>query len=168
MVPLAMGFAAGTSGAPLRLVAAGVAVAVLPDADVVAWQAGIPYGSAFAHRGFSHSLAFAALVAVAGALAHARLQVDAMRAWGFLFVACASHGALDAFTNGGSGIAFLWPFTDARYFAPVTPIEVSPIGVRRFLTARGLTVLWSEVLWVWLPCLALACAAFGVRRARRA
>ena len=37
-------------------------------------------------------------------------------------------------------------------------IEVSPIGVSGMLTQRGVNVLVSELLWIWLPgaiCLAL-------------
>jgi hypothetical protein len=39
---------------------------------------------------------------------------------------------------------------------PFRPIEVSPIGVRQFFSERGLTVLASEMLWVWLPSAVLA------------
>jgi inner membrane protein len=141
-----------------------MAVAILPDLDVLAFSAGIPYGSEFGHRGFSHSLPFAAFLAMMGVVFHRKFGATALRTCVFLFVACASHGVLDAFTNGGSGIAFLWPFTAERFFAPVTPIEVSPIGLGRFLSARGATVFASELLWVWLPCLVAMLAMLGVRR----
>jgi inner membrane protein len=134
---------------------------------VVAFQFGIPYGSEFGHRGFSHSLAFAALMAIVVAIFHRGLQATAMQAFWFVFLACASHGVLDALTDGGSGIAFLWPFTTERYFAPVTPIEVSPIGLQRFLSARGASVFASELLWVWLPCAALMVGLLAVRRMQR-
>ena len=107
----------------------------------------------------------AALVALAGAAARPALRTGFLAAFLFLFAAGASHGMLDALTDGGSSIAFLWPFTTERYFAPVTPIEVSPIGLSRFLTARGVAVLASEFLWVWLPCAGIALAMIGMRRA---
>lgn len=44
----------------------------------------------------------------------------------------------------------LWPLTKQRYFAAVRPIEVSPIG-RGFFSERGVAVLLSELLWIWLP-----------------
>jgi inner membrane protein len=80
----------------------------------------------------------------------------------------ASHGILDAFTNGGLGIAFLWPFSSERYFAPYQVIEVSPIGISRFLSSRGLAVLESELVWVWAPCVVLGVvlAAIGARLSR--
>ena len=56
-------------------------------------------------------------------------------------------------TDGGLGIAFFSPFNLQRYFLPWRPIHVSPIGVSRFFSARGLRILWSEILWVWLPIL---------------
>lgn len=168
LVPLALGAGIGCRRIPPRLIAAGMVAAVLPDLDVIAFQAGVPLGSELSHRGFTHSLCFAAGVAFIGMSIHARLHAGASTALWFLFAACASHGVLDAFTNGGSGIALLWPFSAQRYFAPVTPIEVSPIGLERFLTARGVAVLWSEMLWVWLPCIGAMLAFIAVRRLRRA
>lgn len=69
----------------------------------------------------------------------------------YLFVATASHDCLDAMTDGGLGVAFFSPFDDWRYFLPWRPIHVSPIGVARLFSQRGLTVLQSELLWIWLP-----------------
>jgi inner membrane protein len=167
LVPLALGLGAGTRAVPPRLLLAGMAVAVVPDLDVLALHLGVPYGSPFGHRGFTHSLAFAALVAFAGMALHRQLKATAGQALVFLLAACASHGLLDAFTNGGSGIAFLWPVSSERYFAPVTPIEVSPIALSRFFSSRGMTVLWSEIVWVWVPCGVLMLGATRLRRMGR-
>ena len=46
---------------------------------------------------------------------------------------------------------------------PTVPIAVSPIGVGRFFSARGLEVMKSEFRRVWLPSLALAGIALGLR-----
>ena len=83
-------------------------------------------------------------------------------------LAAASHGALDACTNGGLGVAFLWPWSEQRFFArdALRVIEVSPIGLGPFLSARGATVLESELRWIWLPALALGLILVGARRAR--
>jgi len=70
----------------------------------------------------------------------------------------ASHGLLDALTNGGRGIAFFAPFSDHRYFFPWRPIQVSPIGVG-FFSARGLRVLASEAGWIWVPSAIIAVSA---------
>ncbi len=154
-VPLAIGLGLGTSTISRRLLLAGIALCMLPDLDVLAFQFAIPYSAGLGHRGFTHSLTFAALVALVGALLLRRYQERFAPALLFLFIAAASHGLLDALTNGGHGIAFLWPFSLERYFAPLRVIEVSPLSALRFFSPRGATVLMSEFRWVWLPCIAL-------------
>lgn len=84
-----------------------------------------------------------------------------------MFVITVSHGILDAMTNGGLGVAFFAPFDTQRYFFIWRPIQVSPLGVRRFFTWRGLGILSSEILWVWLPCLALWALAKATQLVRR-
>jgi inner membrane protein len=41
---------------------------------------------------------------------------------------------------------------------------VSPIGLGRFFTARGLAVLGSELLWIWLPAAFLAAIPWLLRK----
>jgi inner membrane protein len=91
-------------------------------------------------------------VALVGACAHRSLDSSFGIAFGFLFLATASHGVLDAFTNGGRGIAFFWPCSDERYFARYQLIEVAPLSVSHFLSVWGVRVIFSELRWVWLPC----------------
>ena len=67
------------------------------------------------------------------------------------FLVTASHGVLDAMTDGGLGIAFFAPFDNSRYFLPWRPVMVSPIGVAPFFSHYGLDVLISEFVWIWLP-----------------
>jgi inner membrane protein len=76
----------------------------------------------------------------------------------YFMAVTASHGLLDAFTNGGRGIAFLAPFSSQRFFFPWRPIQVSPIGVG-FFSSRGLTVLQSELRWILLPSAIIALIA---------
>ncbi len=102
-VPLALGFGLGKKLVPGRLLLAGVAVSILPDLDVIAFSFGIPYADQFGHRGFTHSLFFAAMVALIGACAHRSLHCSFGIGFWFLFLATVSHGVLDAFTNGRIG-----------------------------------------------------------------
>ncbi len=81
-----------------------------------------------------------------------------------LFAITVSHDVLDAFTNGGLGVAFFAPFDLQRYFFPWRPIEVSPFSIHRLLSARGAAVLRSEFLWVWIPCLFMILASWTVRK----
>jgi len=137
--------------------------AMLPDVDVIAFSFGIPYDAMLGHRGITHSMAFAALV---GAVAAWRPPTpDAQPATPnrlslFLWFSAvtASHGLLDALTNGGRGIAFFAPFSGDRYFFPWRPIQVSPIGVG-FFSPRGLRALASEAVWIWVPSAIIAASA---------
>jgi hypothetical protein len=78
--------------------------------------------------------------------------------WMYFTAVTASHGLLDALTNGGRGIAFFAPFSNHRFFFPWRPIQVSPIGVGLF-SARGLAVLQSELRWILLPSVIIALLA---------
>jgi inner membrane protein len=146
-------------GVPNRVWIAGALCSMIPDLDVVGFRFGVHYGDFWGHRGFTHSLLFAAILAAAalvlgfsgGATTFSRFSL-----WAYLFVSTASHGILDAMTDGGLGVAFFAPFTNSRYFFRWTPIRVSPIGLNNFLTARGLAVVRSELLWIWLPTVVLA------------
>ncbi len=137
------------------------ACAMLPDVDVVGLGFGVPYDSLFGHRGLTHSLIFASLVALAvtGLLRSKVHGRDLPRVFVCLLAATASHGILDAFTNGGLGVAFFAPFDLKRYFFAVRPILVSPIGLSAFLTPRGWSTLLSEMVWVWPPSIIVFLAA---------
>ena len=145
---------------------AGAACTVLPDVDTLGRHLGIA-ALQVTHRGPTHSLAFAAAVALGLAwLGRAAWRdVPRWKAVAFLFACVASHGLLDMATDGGPGIALLWPLSDAALFLPWRPIEVSPLDAGRFFGPRGLEVLASELRWVWLP--GLAIAALGWWRSRR-
>ena len=139
---------------PARIWIAGSVCSMLPDLDVIGFRFGVRYGDFWGHRGFTHSLLFAALLAtmVRGLIArHGVAGMGRISLWTFLFLATASHGFLDAMTDGGLGVAFLSPVDNTRYFLPFTPIRVSPIGISRFFTERGFAVIRSELLWIWLP-----------------
>jgi inner membrane protein len=150
-VPLAIGFGLGRKVTSAPLLVCAVIGSVLPDIDVVAFRMGILYAAEFGHRGFSHSLLFAFVAALLGACLFRWFQTEFSRSFLFLFAAIGSHGLLDTLTNGGLGIALLWPWSVHRYFMPFHPIEVAPLGLSGLLSQRGLWVLKSELYWVWLP-----------------
>jgi inner membrane protein len=162
---LALGSCFYRAEMPKRVWALGAFVAMLPDADVIAFRFGIPYQHLFGHRGFTHSLFFALLAAAALTLIAFR-QTGGSRGAVFLylFLAAASHGALDAMTNGGLGVAFFAPFDGRRIFFPFRPIQVSPIGLARFFSARrAWPVIRSELVWIWLPAVVLAATVLTLR-----
>jgi inner membrane protein len=125
----------------------GAAATILPDADVIAFALGIPYEHMLGHRGLTHSIAFAVVVALLGTLL---VPTHRRATFGFLLVCALSHPLLDALTDGGLGVAFFAPFHNDRYFFAWTPIRVSPIGAG-FFSLRGLETLVNEVGWVWVP-----------------
>ena len=151
---------------PRSLWLLGAALAVAPDLDVIGFRLGVPYDSLLGHRGLTHSLPFALTISGLLTLSFFRSGAGSLtwkQVWLFLFLAAALHGVLDAFTNGGRGIAFFAPFSAKRYFFPIRPLEVSPLSIMGFLTRRGLIILEGEVRWVWLPALALMAAVIWYR-----
>jgi inner membrane protein len=148
-----IGTAYAPSKEPLRILAWGAVCSVIPDFDVLGFSVGIQYSDLLGHRGLTHSLVFAALLATITSSIYRRsssAQLPGWVAWSYLFLATASHGVLDAMTDGGLGVAFLAPFNATRYFLPWRPVPVSPIGAA-FFSARGLRVLQSELIWIWIP-----------------
>jgi inner membrane protein len=125
-------------------------LSLAPDADVVAFALGIPYAAEWGHRGASHSLVVALLTALAAFFAAGSLGLSRIRLGLVVGAVVASHGLLDALTDGGLGPALLWPFSQERIFAPVQPLPVAPIALGMF-SARGLYVLAVET-FVFLPC----------------
>lgn len=128
-------------------------LSILPDLDVIGFSLGVRYDDPWGHRGATHSLA---LALVAGGLALALAGRCGFRRVPAAILAAgvvASHGLLDAFTDGGLGVGFLWPVSNERFFAPVRPIPVAPIGLQ-FLSERGLHCAAVEAvlflpLWVY-------------------
>ncbi len=130
-------------------------LATSPDLDVAGFRFGVDYGDHFGHRGFTHSLAFAAAL---GLLGTARLKLQTAKepappgaarvvlVAALLILAAASHPLLDMLTDGGLGCALFAPFSWSRLFFAARPIPVSPIG----LSSRLVPVLTWELAF-FLP-----------------
>lgn len=140
--------------------------AIIPDADVIGYSFGVQRGSMFAHRGFTHSIVFAVLFGVFAALIARRFlqtHLSFARLAVFFSLAVLSHPLLDMLTDGGPGAAIFAPFTNERFFFPWRPIEVSPLGLR-FFSSRGIVVILSEFVWVWLPAITILGLSMIVRK----
>lgn len=162
------GFLSVGHGRPGARVGACVAaaLAVVPDADalVARW---IPGTTAWAHRGVSHSLLVAVLLGFAGALALRRRVALPDGPWTLavlLAAIVATHGVLDAMTEGGEGVAFFAPIVSRRYFLPWRPIPVAPLVLHPMLVE----VLLIEAWMLWPVSVALATARARLRPAARA
>jgi inner membrane protein len=121
-----------------------------PDLDVVGFAFGIQYGDAFGHRGLTHSMAFAVVIALLATLMPWSRNYKRLPVFLFLFASTASHGILDSMTNGGLGVAFLAPFNSTRHFFRWRLIEVSPLGID-FFSETGAKAIFSEIKWIWCP-----------------
>jgi inner membrane protein len=162
IVALAMGKTFQNKELSWRELFLGALCSVVPDVDVIGFYVGIQYGNVWGHRGMTHSVVFAALLAGSLVALWYRGKPAAAMTWLFLyfFLCTASHGVLDAMTNGGLGVAFFSPLDTTRYFFPVRPVLVSPIGVSEFFSVYGVRILASKAIWIWLP----SCAAIVVIR----
>ena len=152
IIPVAIGIGLGKKFFSKQLIVIAAILSVLPDLDVIAFSFGIPYSSQFGHRGFTHSLFFAAIFCLfLIAVLPNRIQGNKPKSFAFLFGAMASHGLLDMLTDGGLGIALFWPFTNERYFfLGYQHVKVSPLGMN-FFSEWGLNTVISEFFWIWLP-----------------
>src|SRR5262245_22943848 len=155
-------------------------LSALPDADAL-FIGVIPYNHPLGHRGFTHSLFFAAVIGAAAAFALSKAGWTGDRpVWPFallLFIVIALHGFFDSMTDGGLGVAFFAPFSNNRYFMPWRRIPVAPLSLEGLTTQRGMRVIryelalfWffalSAVVWdrrsLWRMILACACAVVGI------
>ena len=169
-----VGAALGQAAAPRlrsdwRFWTAALVCSALPDVDVIGFGFGVRYGDLWGHRGITHSILFAAVAGIVvgnwfdGSRTEKISLTSKIGQSILFFFITASHGVLDAMTNGGLGIAFFSPFNATRYFLPWRPIVVSPIGAA-FFSPRGLAVIWSEMLWVWLPALVVGAILYLCRK----
>ncbi|MBD0306359.1 MAG: metal-dependent hydrolase [Nitrospiraceae bacterium] len=168
VVALAVGKAVTGIEMPARFWWLSIACSILPDADVLGFAFGVRYGDLLGHRGLTHSLAFALVLSVVVVQVWFSETLRGSRRWWFLtahfFLVTASHGFLDAMTDGGLGIAFFAPFDETRYFLPWRPVMVSPIGIVEFFTPYGARVLLNEMIWIWVPAALLVVAAIASRQ----
>jgi inner membrane protein len=168
----AFGKACTAEKMPVRFwVLAGVC-SVLPDIDVIGFYFGIKYGDMLGHRGFFHSLTFALLVSVLVVLlAFPTVQRFSKKWWSILvlfIVVIASHGLLDSMTDKGMGVGFFIPFDNTRYFMPWRPVYASPMRIGKFFSHSGLEVLFAEIIWIWLPMIALYAGVRLLRKRKKA
>ena len=155
VVALAVGNVSTIRSMPPKFWWLSILCAILPDIDVLGFAFGIDYGDVLGHRGLTHSLSFAFVLGFVVVRLWFREVQRLTPMWWLLiahfFLVTASHGVLDAVTDGGLGIAFFAPFDNTRYFFPWRPVLVSPIGIVPFFSRYGLDVLISEFVWIWLP-----------------
>lgn len=140
---------------PTKLSLLAIFCAVIPDADVIMFNFGYPYAHPLGHRGFSHSILFAFLLAFLVRILFYNKVKWFSKTGILLFIvfllSTLSHSLLDALTTGGLGVGFFIPFENTRYFLPWRPIMVSPLGVSNFFSEWGWRVIKSEAFYIGIP-----------------
>ena len=128
-----------------RLYVSAAAGAVLLDVDAI----GRPFGLGDVswlggHRALTHSLPFAAALAVVLMLVACRgpdWQERRLGAWVYFLLAVGLHGALDTLTTYGEGVMLLAPFSAWRYKAPWQPFHgILPEAIG--IWAPALAIIW--------------------------
>ncbi len=144
-----------SSVVPFRLLLLGCLFSILPDLDVIGFELGVSYWLGYGHRGFTHSIFFAVACGLVAMYWSSWFGTSRKIVFCFLGISMASHGVLDSMTYGGLGVAFFWPFDDARSFLQWRPLPVSPIGIDRFFNSWGAYVMKMEFRMIWVPAIML-------------
>lgn len=134
-------------------------VSNLPDLDVLMLR-WLPYSHPLSHRGPSHSLLFALVTALCITIAcylagifHGNI-LTLIPVWLLIATVMASHGLLDALTDGGLGIGLFSPLNLQRYFFPIRPIPVALISPSCMFSSKMLHVYAMELSLFGPFCLA--------------
>jgi membrane-bound metal-dependent hydrolase YbcI (DUF457 family) len=153
------------------LLLAAVTLANAPDFDFLP---GLLLGRPEAyHRGVTHTVLAVVVVGLVVALAvrwFGRSGRRALRVGAWSAAAYGSHLLLDLCTADAvapHGTRFLWPFSDAHYLAPVTPLAeilIDPTDVSHFFAS----LVTPAALAVWAGELGLVLALVGAVHLMRA
>jgi inner membrane protein len=120
---------------------------MLPDFDVVMVALGSDDRGPWGHRGVSHTPLFAlAAGGLAALITWARGQGRPLVRGLVVALVVGSHCVLDALTQEGRGMMFLWPFTADRFHFLWRPIPDAPRGWQ-FFTAIGLRHFAIELVY---------------------
>jgi inner membrane protein len=145
-------------------------LAVIPDMDALSVPLGLGHDHLLGHRGFTHSLVFAAIIGlvVLAVLFRKvpRFSRDWWTLWGLFFLATASHGILDALTYLAGGVALWAPFDATRYGFPWRPLPPPPLAVGHIQSYFTPGLMLAEFSRVWLPVGTIAALFWGVKRLR--
>jgi inner membrane protein len=120
------------------------ALAAAPDLDLIATVLHHPMAVPLGHRGATHSLTVA--LVVAAVVAFAARGTSRLRTGWMAFAVVASHGLIDPLNESSSGTAYFWPFSSRRLtWGHFQPIPTTPVGPA-LLHGVGLTHLLTELV----------------------
>lgn len=129
-------------------------LALLPDLDYVGVMLGVADTGPCGHRGATHSLIPALLIALLAAATAPRFSLPRARTAIIAGMVVASHALLDAMTESSRGVPVLWPINFARFEMPWRPIPNAPCGLA-YISMTGLRVASVELIQ-FLPAIVVA------------
>ncbi len=132
-----------------------IALAMLPDVDVLFAGVLKECSPLFDHRGLTHTPLFAVwvgLVAFGVSLRSLESRARAVRTGVMATLLVGSHCLLDAMAQDGRGMLFLWPLSMRRYHFLFRPIPDIPAGLQLF-SRLGVRQLLVEMV-LFLPLIA--------------
>jgi len=147
---IALGAAVADVRTPRTLVL-GTFCALAPDLDWFTAFLRIHPGNFLAHRGITHSLLGAVVLAALMLQLGFRSEQRTPRLGAYLLLAALSHGLLDACTSGRVGVAFFYPFSTSRWGCYWQPIQDAPLPFWPGLQLPFFGALLSELVWIGLP-----------------
>ena len=160
---VALGAAFADEKTPRRTLVLGTLRALAPDLDSFTLFLPLHPGNFLAHRGVSHSLLAAVLLAAAVLLFGFRREQRSLKVGVYLLLASISHGLLDACTSGRIGVAFFYPFSTSRWGCYWQPFLDAPLPFWPGLRLPFLGALLGEALWIGLPGLLLVATIRRIR-----
>ncbi len=153
---IALGAAFTDERTPRRTWILGALCATAPDLDWFTAFLRVHPGNFLAHRGITHSLLGAVLLALAVYVLGLKQEQRNPRIGAYLLLASLSHGMLDACTSGPVGVAFFYPFSTSRWGCYWQPFRDAPLPFWPGLRLPFLGALLGEALWIGGPGLLLA------------
>ena len=136
----------------VRLLTLSLIAANLPDIDILTLYLGYADSHVLGHRGICHSISFALCLGPCLTVAYNpswKIR-DTHWLWYsiYFFLLICSHGMLDSLNT--SGVAFLAPFSNTRYFFSIHPVVESP-RIEDFASLQSSLALLSEIQQIWGP-----------------
>lgn len=160
---IALGAAFTDEKTPRRAIALGTLCALAPDLDCFTLFLKLHPGNYLAHRGVTHSLLAAVMLAATVLLLGFKAEQRTSRMGVYLLLATLSHGLLDACTSGRIGVAFFYPFSSSRWGCYWQPFVDPPLPFWAGQRLPFLEAVAREALWIGVPGLLLV---GGVRLVR--
>ncbi len=133
-----------------------ILAAIIPDFDVVFYIVFKP-SNMIAHRGLSHGLPFALIVAsIFTVLATRYLKMSRIRLFLVFFLSLCSHIALDYLMGAGPPVPLFSPFSDRAFLCPIKLVPTafyatSASGLLGILYYTPAIVGYCLEIWVFVP-----------------